>query len=67
MVAEYGFREVWVPENEDLDEDYWGLPRSNIYMSPEFTRGFIGPKFESALILIQGTGAVRAGYGMNYC
>jgi hypothetical protein len=52
MVAEYGLKEVWVPENEDLEEEYWHLPRSNIYMSPEFTKGFQGEKLESALILI---------------
>lgn len=52
MVQEYGLKEIWIPEDQDLEEDYWHLPRNNIYMSPEFTKGFIGPRFESALILI---------------
>lgn len=52
MVAEYGLKEVLIPENEDLEEDYWHLPRSNIYMSPQFTKGYQGEKPDSALILI---------------
>ncbi|CDW90649.1 UNKNOWN [Stylonychia lemnae] len=60
MKTTYGLKEVWIPENEDLEPDYHHLPKSNIYMSPDFldTQQDIE---KDALILIQGTGAVRAG------
>ena len=45
-------------ESEDDVKDY---PRSDIYMSPDFLPDNLGPKNEKALVLIQGTGAVRAG------
>lgn len=38
-----------------------GFPKSNIFMSPEFIQGYGGNPQECALILIQGTGSVRAG------
>eukprot|EP00347_Sterkiella_histriomuscorum_P023677 403333772 len=58
----YGLQEVWIPEDKDLEEDYHHLPRSNIYMSPEFRDGSQEDSEDrKALILIQGTGAVRAG------
>lgn len=59
MKTTYGLREVWIPEDEDLEDDYRHLPRNNIFMSPDFQEDFKEDK--SALILIQGTGAVRAG------
>ncbi len=62
MVEQYGLKEIWIPEDKDLEEDYRHLPRSNIYMSPDFLPSYEGSdKKERALILIQGTGAVRAG------
>ena len=61
MKEEYGLKEVWIPEDRDLEEEYRHLPRSNIFMSPDFNPDHTGEKNESALILIQGTGAVRAG------
>jgi len=36
MVSEFGLEEVWIPENKDLEEEYHHLPRSNIFMSPDF-------------------------------
>jgi len=36
MVEEYGLREVWIPEDKDLDEEYHHLPKCNIFMSEEF-------------------------------
>ena len=45
-------------DNEDEVKDF---PRSNIYMSPDFLSDYQGDKSEKALVLIQGTGAVRAG------
>ena len=62
MTEVYGLKEVWVPEDRHLEEEYRHLPRSNIYMSPDFLPDFEGAeKKEKALVLIQGTGAVRAG------
>jgi hypothetical protein len=52
MKEEYGLKEVWIPEDKDLEEDYHHLPRSNIFMSPDFLEGHLGDKNESALILI---------------
>jgi hypothetical protein len=50
--------EVILTESEDDVKD---IPRSDIYMSPDFLPDYQGPKNEKALVLIQGTGAVRAG------
>ena len=50
--------EVMQTEDEDDVKD---MPRSNIYMSPDFLSDYQGQKNEKALVLIQGTGAVRAG------
>ncbi len=69
MVTTYGLKEVWIPDNESLmkvlyvedEEKVKGYPRSNIYMSPDFLPGYDGQINEKALVLIQGTGAVRAG------
>jgi hypothetical protein len=59
MQARYSLNEVWIPEDEDLEEEYRHLPRNNIYMSDDFRSEKVVDK--NALILIQGTGAVRAG------
>jgi hypothetical protein len=59
MQARYGLKEVWIPEDEDLEEEDRHLPRNNIYMSEDFRSEKVVDK--NALILIQGTGAVRAG------
>ncbi len=37
MKNTYGLKEVWIPENKHLeDEEYFKLPRSNIFMSEDF-------------------------------
>ena len=36
MVSQYGLKEVLIPENDDIDEDYHHLPKNNIFMSPDF-------------------------------
>jgi len=36
MKTTYGLKEVWIPEDEDLEEEYRRLPRNNIFMSPDF-------------------------------
>lgn len=62
MRTTYGLKEVWFPENADLEEDYHHLPRCNIFMSSDFTEPIEGTTDQkNALVLIQGTGAVRAG------
>lgn len=55
MKTTYGLDEVWVPEDEDLEEEYHHLPRSNIYMSKDFRKNFDQnqiPADKKALILI---------------
>lgn len=37
------------------------MPRCNIFMTADFLPEFMGQRNENALILIQGTGSVRAG------
>lgn len=59
MKKTFNLEEVWIPEDEDLEEEYRHLPRNNIFMSSDFTQPTTDDK--KALILIQGTGAVRAG------
>jgi len=63
MVRKYGLKEVFLPSG------YGGSP-VNVFMSPEFDQS-IGHDWKShlkaaekkgALILIQGSGAVRPGY-----
>ena len=54
MVSEQGLKEVLIPEDKDG-------PKSDIYMSPDFLSDLKDPAKDSALILIQGTGSVRAG------
>jgi hypothetical protein len=69
MVNTYGLKEVWIPDNKTLmealqtdnEDEVKDFPRSNIYMSPDFLSDYQGDKNEKALVLIQGTGAVRAG------
>ena len=62
MISTYGLKEHWIPENKDLEDEEWHqLPKSNIYLSPDFLPNYEGEKRDKALILIQGTGAVRAG------
>ena len=50
MKNTYGLKEVWIPEDEDLEEDYRHLPKCNIFMSEDFTKDFQDEK--NALILI---------------
>lgn len=49
--------EIWIPEDKDLEEEYRTLPKCNIFMNKDF----MDSRRKKALILIQGTGAVRAG------
>ena len=63
MVKSYQLKEVWMPENRHVEEQYHDLPKCNIFMSQEF----LEPNWEAnrqkrrACVLIQGMGAVRAG------
>ena len=69
MVNTYGLKKVLIPDNKTLmeamytenEDDVKNYPRSDIYMSPDFLPDHQGDKNEKALVLIQGTGAVRAG------
>lgn len=36
MVEDYGLKELNIPEDKDLEEEYHHLPRCNIFMSPDF-------------------------------
>jgi hypothetical protein len=36
MANKYGLKEVWIPEDKDLEEEYRHLPRCNIFMSDDF-------------------------------
>lgn len=38
MVETYHLNEVWIPENEHVEEQYHNKPKCNIFMSPEFRR-----------------------------
>jgi hypothetical protein len=62
MVDDYGLKEVLIPEDKDLEEEYRHLPKCNIFMSPEFYEPSENQNADKkAFVLIQGTGAVRAG------
>lgn len=41
-------KELWIPENKDLDEEYHNLPKCNIFLNEDF----LNSKREKALILI---------------
>ena len=60
MVEKYKLKEILIPENKHIEEEYQSLPKCNIFMSNEFYEpdSWEGTR---ALVLIQGTGAVRAG------
>jgi len=63
MVEKYYLKEVWMPENEHVEERFHNMPKCNIFMSPEFRRPNVeeNKQRKRACVLIQGTGAVRAG------
>lgn len=67
MKSTYGLEEVLIPEDKHLIEenleDFINHPKSNIYMSKDFKDPQLlsDDNEKGALILIQGTGAVRAG------
>ena len=69
MVETYKLKKVMIPDNKSLmealytdnEDDVKDKPRSDIYMSADFLANHQGDKNEKALVLIQGTGAVRAG------
>ena len=63
MVETYNLQEIWIPENEHVDAKYHEMPKCNIFMSREFKQPNVeeNKARRKALVLIQGTGAVRAG------
>ena len=62
MKETYKLKEILIPEDKHLEEEYRQLPKNNIFMSEEFyTPDIEKNKDKRALVLIQGTGAVRAG------
>merc|ERR1712038_1622128 len=62
MVDTYGLEEVMIPENQHIPEELHSKPKCNIFMSPEFrTPDVENNRGKRALVLIQGSGAVRAG------
>ena len=62
MKETYKLKEILIPEDKHLEEEYRHLPKNNIFMSEEFyTPDVEKNKDKRALVLIQGTGAVRAG------
>jgi len=61
MKERYGLNELWIPEDRHLEEEYRHLPRCNIFMTDDFLPGSAEGIRKKAFVLIQGTGAVRAG------
>ena len=62
MVDTYGLEEVMIPENQHIPEELHSKPKCNIFISPEFrTPDVESNRGRRALVLIQGSGAVRAG------
>ena len=63
MVENYGLKEVWIPENRHVPEQFHDKAKNNIFMSQEFAQCDDPSQNNGkrALVLIQGTGAVRAG------
>ena len=65
MKEVYGLKEVLIPEDDQISDDESGA-KNNIFMSHHFYRPDEAQQKENsekiALVLIQGTGAVRAGY-----
>jgi len=62
MMDMYGLKEIWVPEDEHIEEEYWNLPKCNVFMSPQIHKPAPAMnKGRKALVLIQGSGGIRAG------
>jgi hypothetical protein len=59
MTSKYALEEVFIPENGKPG------PKANIFMSEEFRNPTPANQEKSALVLIQGTGTVRAGIWAN--
>lgn len=57
-MRDYGLKEVWIPENDPYRKRG---PKVNIFMSQEFLKPTTQNSGRHALVLIQGTGQVRAG------
>ena len=58
----YGLKEIWVPEDEHIDESLYSLPKCNVFMSPQIHKPATDMnKGRKALVLIQGSGGIRAG------
>ena len=55
--------EVWIPEKKHVDEKFHKMPKCNIFMSAQFRRPNVeaNKSTKRACVLIQGSGAVRAG------
>ena len=63
MVEMYGLKEVQLPEDRHVESQYHSMPKCNIFMSEEFRVPNVqdNQAKRRALVLIQGSGAVRAG------
>ena len=62
MKTAYNLKEIMIPEDKHVKEKYHSHPKCNIFMSTEFyTPDLAKNKGRRALVLIQGTGQVRAG------
>ena len=61
MVKKYGLKEVLIPDDDELGPADSKTAKSNIFMTPDFIDPMIGKRSNNALVLIQGTGEVRAG------
>jgi hypothetical protein len=61
MVKRYGLQEVLIPDDEELGPADSKTAKCNIFMTPDFVDPLIGKRSKNALVLIQGTGEVRAG------
>jgi hypothetical protein len=62
MRETYCLQQINIPENKHLEPDYHNLPRCPVFMSTDFLQETSSlNNGKKALILIQGTGAVRAG------
>ena len=61
MTEVYGLEKVMIAEDHHLDPKFLGRPKAPIFMSPAFRNEPQNNKGKKALVLIQGSGAVRAG------
>ena len=54
MKHQYGLKEIWIPDDADMDEDEKKYSKANIYMTPDFLNNEDEgiQRNEKALILI---------------